>query len=437
LDSDRSFWRLQTYRQILEDADADTIDENDVNALLVSGLVVKISGKLQVANRIYEGIFSQEWVKAYLPPYANFFISWQASVCQDEFLLKGEDLQKAVEWIQNKNELREPELEFIITSLVWEVWSSKEAVNKVKEFIPQLQEKTHTPGHLVRVIQAILEGTKTQLVLLEEVLQWAGDAEFIPTEDEAKWLEGVAQRHLKKYTAQKLSKYIDYNNPSNAIWQQLKAENAFTLIDEFRKRKQPSQEDIEIIKNYKQRLDTDQESSHNRYETESITNFQQLISYALYRKFTEADNMAGQKEFEQLLDQIVTDAGDDLEAIIILDLSEGLPLYHNKGLKNRNLKLYSALFGEEDDIGGEAIEGFNALNKMQEAFNNFGQKTEFGEQKSIHVNFANRKMMIYFHQAPDIPTAICFLASEGINLGNINRRANQVIQNIKDKLGDL
>jgi ABC-type glycerol-3-phosphate transport system substrate-binding protein len=147
--------------------------------------------------------------------------------------------------------------------------------------------------------------------------------------------------------------------------------------------------------------------------------------------------MAGQKEFDQLLDKIVTDAGGDLESIIIFDLSEGLPLYHNKGLKDRNLKLYSALFGEEDDIGGEAIEGFNTLNQMQKAFNNFGQKTGFGEQKSTNVNFANGKMMIYFYQAPDIPTAICFLASKEINLASINRRANQVIGEIKQKLAQL
>ncbi|MGL4499837.1 MAG: hypothetical protein ACRCU2_12300, partial [Planktothrix sp.] len=86
-----------------------------------------------------------------------------------------------------------------ITSLVGEMWQSDDAVNQVKEFLPQLQEKTQTPAHLVRVIQAILEGTRPQIVLLQEVLQLAGEAEVIPAEDEAKWLEGVVRSLTERY----------------------------------------------------------------------------------------------------------------------------------------------------------------------------------------------------------------------------------------------
>jgi uncharacterized membrane-anchored protein YjiN (DUF445 family) len=436
LDSGRSLWRLETYQKVLQGESTDTIDSE----LLTSGLIAQNNDGLRVANRIYASIFNEQWIKDNLPPYAKYFTSGRNPDFnieeRESYLLRGEVLENTLLWIQNKPQLSEPELEFIITSVVWEMWQSNEAVNKVKEFLPQLQEKTQTPAHLVRVIQEILPGTIPQPLLLQAVLQWVCEAEDIPTKNQAKWLKRVARSRIKDCTAQQLAEYLDFNEPSNTRWRELRDENALILIDEFPGKNPPSPEEIEKVKNYKVILDKYQASSHNRHDTESVTNFQRLISYALYRKFNEADDMAGQKEFDQLLDKIVEEAGGDLEAIIIFDLNEGLPLYHNKGLKKRNATLYAALFGEGDDIGGEAFEGFNTLNKMQKAFNKFGEKTEFGEQKSIHVNFANGKMMIYFYQAPDIPTAICFMASKDINLGSINRRANQVITGIKQKLGE-
>ena len=431
------FLLLSSYQAILEKDEVEFNDSPEHQKLIDMCLGVKEDGKLRIVGKIYRLIFDQKWVEEQLSrlcPYTKEFQAWQASGCQDKSLLC-EDLQKAIDWIQNKDKLSESELEFIITSLVWEMWQSDDAVNKVKEFLPQVQKKTQTPAHLVRVIQAILAGTRPQLVLLQDVLQWVGDAEFIPTEDEAKWLEGVVQNNLNKCTTEKLSDYLDYNNPSNACWQQLQSENAFTVIDEFLKENNPNQ--IDNVKNYKVILDEDPASSHNRHDTESVTNFQRLISDALYRKFNKANNMVGQKEFAQLLDKIVTDAGGDIESIIIFDLSEGLPLYHNKGLKDRNAKLYSALFGEGDVIGGEAIEGFNTLEEMQQAFRNFGEKTGFKEPNYIIVNFDNGKIIIYFHKAPDIPIAICFMASTEINLGSIIRRSNKVIKEIKQKLDEL
>ncbi|WP_052345277.1 AAA-like domain-containing protein [Planktothrix rubescens] len=439
------FRLICTYQEILQN-EAVTFDESPEHKKLADMcLIIKNQedNKLRILNKIYEYIFNQEWVNKildYICPYAKEFQSWQDSGCQDKsLLLKGEDLQKALDWLQNKNELNQSEQEFIITSLVWEKWSSGEVVNKVKEFLPQLQEKTKTPAHIVRVIQVILEGTRPQLVLLQAVLQWVCGAKVIPIENEVKWLEREVRSHFGRFTAKQLAAYLDFKDPSNDRWQKLKEqhEDAFSVIDEFLGTNQHSPEEIEKVKNHQKKLDTNQESSHNRPDTGSAKNFQRLISDSLYKIFQRADIMAGQKEFDQLLDKIIQDADGDLEAILIFDLSEGLPLYHNKGLKDRNPRLYSALFGEGDDIGGEAIEGFNTLNQTQEAFDNFGEQTEFGEQKSIHVSFGDGKMMIYFYQAPDIPTAICFMAAKDINLGNMNRRANQAIKQIREKLGEL
>jgi len=198
------FLLLSSYQAILEQEEVEFNNSPEQQELIDMCLGFKEDGKLRILGKIYRLIFDQKWVEEQLSrlcPYAKEFQDWQASGCQDEsLLLKGEYLKTAVEWIQNKEQLSEPELEFLITSLFWEKWQSDEAVNKVKEFLPQLQEKTKTPAHLVRVIQVILEGTKPQLVLLEEVLQWVGKAEVIPTEDEAKWLEGVVRSLTERYS---------------------------------------------------------------------------------------------------------------------------------------------------------------------------------------------------------------------------------------------
>lgn len=196
------FLLLSSYQVILEQEQVEFNNSPEQQKLIDMCLVIKNQedNNLRILNKIYEYIFNQEWVNKmldYICPYTKEFQSWQDYGCQDEsLLLKGEDLQKAIDWLQNKNELNQSEQEFIITSLFWEKWQSDEAVNKVKEFLPQLQEKTKTPAHLVRVIQTILEGTRPQLVLLQEVLKWVCEAKVIPIENEVKWLDGVINNRL-------------------------------------------------------------------------------------------------------------------------------------------------------------------------------------------------------------------------------------------------
>ncbi len=452
------FRLICSYQKILQN-EAVTFDESPEHKKLADMcLIIKNQkdNKLRILNKIYESIFNQEWVNKifdYICPYAKEFQAWQSSGCQDEsLLLKGENLQTAINWIQNKEQLSKLELEFefIITSLVWEKWSSGEVVNKVKEFLPQLQKKTKTPAHLVRVIQAILEGTRPQLVLLQAVLQWVREAEVIPTEDEAKWLKGVVRSHIQDFSAEKLSKYLDYNNPSKAIWQQLKDENAFRFIDEFIhkycKRKQPSPQDnekqpcpsmeeINNVKNYKVILDKYQASSHNRHDTESVTNFQQLVSSNLFIKFTEADKMAGQKEFDRLLDEIVEKSGEDLKAVLIFNLKSGYVQYHNKKLEENNRDLYQILYGTGD--GGKASQNLKNFTTLQNDLDSFGEQTNLGGLDYCMFKLTKGIMVAYFLKLSDTTLAICFIAPEGIRPGIVDFHCSNNIQKIKDQLKDF
>ncbi|MBD2543912.1 AAA-like domain-containing protein [Planktothricoides raciborskii] len=168
------FLLLSSYQAILEKDEVEFNDSPEHQKLIDMCLGVKEDGKLRIVGKIYRLIFDQKWVEEQLSrlcPYAKEFQAWQASGCQDEsLLLKGEDLQKALDWIQKKDKLSELELEFIITSLVWEIWQSdskeekKEAVAIIQKFLPQLKE---TPNYSYGLIQEILKYTRHEPFLLE------------------------------------------------------------------------------------------------------------------------------------------------------------------------------------------------------------------------------------------------------------------------------
>jgi WD40 repeat protein len=86
--------------------DKDEPDSLEQVELLLSGLVEKHRGKLQVKNRIYREVFSLDWVETYLTalrPYAESMNGWLNSGGFDESrLLRGQALLDAQVWAQGK-----------------------------------------------------------------------------------------------------------------------------------------------------------------------------------------------------------------------------------------------------------------------------------------------------------------------------------------------
>ncbi|NBD15649.1 MAG: hypothetical protein GVY04_05725 [Cyanobacteria bacterium] len=97
---------LGLYFQILQGARIPADDSPEVIELLLSGLVVKKQGYLQVYNPIYQAVFNQAWVEKQLNrlrPYAHLLNAWIASNYQDDnALLRGQALQQAQSWAQGK-----------------------------------------------------------------------------------------------------------------------------------------------------------------------------------------------------------------------------------------------------------------------------------------------------------------------------------------------
>ncbi|MEQ8385003.1 MAG: AAA-like domain-containing protein [Coleofasciculus sp. A1-SPW-01] len=110
---------LGIYQQILQGIDIATDDSREQTELLLSGLVLKEKGQLNLKNRIYPAIFNQQWVEAqftHLRPYSQALAAWVASHFQDSSrLLRGQALKDAQDWSQGKS-LSDLDYQFLAAS---------------------------------------------------------------------------------------------------------------------------------------------------------------------------------------------------------------------------------------------------------------------------------------------------------------------------------
>lgn len=116
----RSIELLELYRQVWQGKVR--CDESPAQLdLLLSGLVVRHQGQLQVFSRIYREVFSLAWVEKQLAvcPYAAALRVWVASAKRDEYLLRGRALEEAQHWAAT-HRLKEIDYQFVIASQVIE-----------------------------------------------------------------------------------------------------------------------------------------------------------------------------------------------------------------------------------------------------------------------------------------------------------------------------
>ncbi|OKH40022.1 hypothetical protein NIES2119_03485 [[Phormidium ambiguum] IAM M-71] len=116
---------LGLYQKILlsslEDNSSGIIADNspDQTELILTGLVEKRAGFLQVKNRIYCEVFNFDWVTKQLTnlrPYSQAINAWIISGCQDEsWLLRGKALRDVLNWAQGKS-LSDIDYQFLAAS---------------------------------------------------------------------------------------------------------------------------------------------------------------------------------------------------------------------------------------------------------------------------------------------------------------------------------
>ncbi|NEO83637.1 MAG: hypothetical protein F6J87_05160 [Spirulina sp. SIO3F2] len=115
-----------------EQAPIKTDDSPEQTELILSGLVIKNGGYLQVKNCIYSEVFNLAWVEQQLNnlrPYSQLLTAWVASGQQDESrLLRGNALQDAQEWALGK-QLSDLDYQYLAAS----VESNNQAVQQALE----------------------------------------------------------------------------------------------------------------------------------------------------------------------------------------------------------------------------------------------------------------------------------------------------------------
>lgn len=137
---------LGIYQQILQLGKVVTDDSSEQTELLLSGLIVKQQGYLEVKNRIYREVFNLEWVEKQLRqlrPYSQALNSWIAAKQQDNSrLLRGQALKDAQNWARGKS-LSDLDYQFLAASAELDRWEEQKLMKleRVKEVEARLGEE--------------------------------------------------------------------------------------------------------------------------------------------------------------------------------------------------------------------------------------------------------------------------------------------------------
>ncbi len=111
---------LGIYQQILQGMEVPTDDSHEQIELLLSALVIRNQGVLQVKNPIYQEVFNLEWTDKQLTnlrPYSQMLEAWVASQQKDKSrLLRGQALKDAQTWTKGKS-LSDLDYQFLAASL--------------------------------------------------------------------------------------------------------------------------------------------------------------------------------------------------------------------------------------------------------------------------------------------------------------------------------
>jgi len=432
-----SFSLISTFRQIAQ-KEPILFDENNPQHRKLKDMCFIILDKehnLRILNKIYEKLLNQDWIKSVIEkihPYTTAFRKWKDSGKSHDYVLQNNDLKLALEWLGKKPtpKLEEGETEFVMTSLVAEVWAKaspsvqSKAVSLITTFRPSLQGKNNYSDFLLR---EILQWTTSQTAALKKLLEWVNESD-IPVENIRKYLEFLVRSHSKNWSYQEL---FDFALAPRISYPE-REQRIFITFDQYCRGEMDQSQIQEPLKECGKILD--------KYQNLNENDFQELVFNFLKTKIARISLMTQQQpeqeKLDVLLDETVTTSKGHLKSILIFNLENGLPLYHNKRLKSDDPELYRALFADGGDAVGEAIEGFESLSKIQEALDNFGKVTAFGNLTYSIFKLAEGTMMVYFVELTT-PFAICFIAPDGINLGLVVTRSQAKIKEIKNELEEL
>ncbi|MCC5614654.1 AAA-like domain-containing protein [Nostoc sp. CHAB 5836] len=151
---------LAIYQQILQGVKVPADDSREQVELLLSGLVIKKQGFLQIKNRIYQEVFNLKWIEkklAYLCPYYETFNAWLASKEKDESrLLRGQALIDAQIWANGKS-LNNLDYRFLA--------ASEELDRREVQQLLEAERAKEVEARLAQQQQSLAQQKKTAIIL--------------------------------------------------------------------------------------------------------------------------------------------------------------------------------------------------------------------------------------------------------------------------------
>ncbi|WP_392533363.1 AAA-like domain-containing protein [Nostoc sp. C117] len=164
---------LGIYQQILQGIQVPADDSREQVELLLSGLIVKKQGFLQIKNRIYQEVFNLEWVGKKLAnfrPYYQTFNAWVASNQKDESrLLRGKALIDAQVWANGKS-LSNLDYQFLAASEELDRREAHKALEaerarEVEARLAEQQKRLAQQKRSSRIVTLLLVGMTIKLVI--------------------------------------------------------------------------------------------------------------------------------------------------------------------------------------------------------------------------------------------------------------------------------
>jgi hypothetical protein len=244
LNQEDSFELISIFEKIVQEEPI-LFDQNNPQHRKLKAMCFIILDKehnLRILNKIYEELLNQDWIKSVIEqirPYTKPFREWKYSGQSHDYVLQNNDLKLALKWLGKKPtpKLELLEIEFVITSLVAEVWATalpsvqSKATKLVIEFRRSLHGKNNYSDFL---LQGILQWTRPEPLLLNELLEVVNKTE-ISTTNYHDWIEQLVKTQI-------------INN-----WQHCKLAEHFQLIEQGLTNNQ-SCESFWLIVKYRQTL---------------------------------------------------------------------------------------------------------------------------------------------------------------------------------------
>jgi WD40 repeat protein len=158
-DETKSARILGLYQRILLGESIRTDDSRDQMELLLSGLMVKQHGLLQVKCQLYQAVFNLAWVQRHfnaLRPYAQAIQAWDVDPTDESWLLRGRAYTDAKTWAEGKS-LSDTDYRFLAASEALDRRLSEESLQlaRAQEVATRLTQEEQSNRKQRRLIVAL------------------------------------------------------------------------------------------------------------------------------------------------------------------------------------------------------------------------------------------------------------------------------------------